>query len=116
MTCVCLCMTVLCVYFEDGEPTTSAAMAKAGARWLLERARHAVCCCCGAVACGGLRLLLGDAAAADHAAWCHCCCAAAELPALCSAETCTWFAAARDVAFGVCATCAILLRGNRKPC
>ena len=116
VTCVCLCMTVLCVYFEDGEPTTSAAMAKAGARWLLERARHAVCCCCGAVACGGLRLLLGDAAAADHAAWCHCCCAAAELPALCSAETCTWCAAARDVAFGVCATCAILLRGNRKPC
>ena len=40
--------------------------------------------------------------------------AAAELPALCAAETSAWFAAARGVASGVCATRAILLCGNRR--
>ena len=83
---------------------------------LLARARSAVRCCRGALPCRGLRLLLGDAAAADYAAWRPCCGAAAELPALCAAETCSWFAAARGVAPGVCATRAILLCGNRKPC
>ena len=63
-----------------------------------------------------MRLLLGDAAAADYAAWRPCCSAAAELPALCAAETCSWFAAARGVATGVCATRAVLLCGNRQPC
>ena len=51
----------------------------------------------------------------SYAAWRPCCGAAAELPALCAAETCSWFAAARGVATGVCATRAILLCGNRKP-
>ena len=83
--CVGLCLTVLCVCSDDGEPTSSVAMAQACARWLLERARHVVSCCRGAVACFGLRLLLGDAAAADHTAWCSYCGAAAELPSLCAA-------------------------------
>ena len=68
------------------------------------------------MACRGLRLLVGAVAAANYAPRRPCCGAAAELPALCAAETSAWFAAARGAAPGVRATCAILLLGNRKPC
>ena len=67
-----------------------------------------------ALACRGLRLLLCAAAAAEYVPRRPCRRAAAELPALCAAETSAWFAAARGVASGVCATRAILLCGNRR--
>ena len=62
---------------------------------------------CARTSCG--RLLLGAAASANYAARCPRCGAAAELSALC-AEISAWFAAARGVASGVCATCAMLLQ------
>ena len=80
--CVCVScdMIVLCVYFEDGEPTSERCNGESLARTGCLKGRVTRYVAAAAlwlvVAC---RLLLGDAAAADHASWCHCCCAAAEL-------------------------------------